>query len=368
MLPTIAVRRTAHSGRPRSSPTATGMAPRSSIRGTIEIKKTIKYFQSMGLLYNRNMKISIIIPAYNAEKYIERCLKSILTAFEGARGVSGEILVIDNDSSDKTLMVARRCLKKHVTGVECHVLQCHTPGAAAARNWGAKKAQGDYIWFIDADDYIAAEAIEMITNEVRRTNADLVMMGAQRIGSSGANSYLSAVEAGQSDTVSRFIRYGMGPWQVIIRRKWWQEHNFSFREEIIHEDMELMSALILYTGKYASVNKPLYYYCENPESVLHKSKFNPHIFDIFPALEGLYVRFTEAGAEKKYRAELEWFFIWNLLIDSAKDFGSWPEGRPGFARSRQMLSNYFPAWRKNRFLREKPLKLKLRIRLNYLKR
>ena len=136
---------------------------------------------------------------------------------------------------------------------------------------------------------------------------------------------------------------------------------------MIHEDMEMMSALILYTDKYTCVDEPLYSYYQNPESVLHKSEFSPNIFDIFPALEGLYQRFVNAGAEKKYHDELEWFFIWNLLIDSAKDFGMFPEGKVGFPRSREMLKQYFPDWRKNRFLKQKPLKLQIRVRLNYHK-
>ena len=312
------------------------------------------------------MQISIIIPVYNVEKYLERCLESVLKSLSSAKGISGEILVIDNDSKDKSLEIAKRYAKKH-SKESVKVLQCHTPGAAAVRNYGTLKAKGDYLWFIDADDYIDETAIAKLLKTAKREKADLVMMGAKRLPRDGSTSYLSAVEARRKDTKSRFIRYGMGPWQVIIRRKWWQEQELKFDEGMIHEDMGLMSALILYTDRFASVDEPLYFYCDNPESVLHKSKFNPHIFDIFPALENLYSRFEKVGAEKKYRAELEWFFIWNLLIDSAKDFGKFPEGYSGFKRSRQMLEKYFPAWRKNRFLQEKPLKLKVRVRLNYYK-
>ena len=79
------------------------------------------------------------------------------------------------------------------------------------------------------------------------------------------------------------------------------------------------------------------------------------------------MRFKEAEAVKTYHDELEWFFIWNLLIDSAKDFEAFPEGRPGFARSRKMLTKYFPNWRKNRFLKAKPIKFRIKVRLNYNK-
>ena len=308
------------------------------------------------------MNISIIIPVHNARKYLDRCLKSVT---ESLNGILGEVLLIDNNSNDGSLEVARKWRQKFPQMIR--VLQCHTPGAAAVRNYGVSKGKGDYVWFIDADDYIAKEAVATLLKKAIETNADLVMMGAKRLMRDGSTSYLSAVEAGRQNTKSRFIRYGMGPWQVLIKRKWWLEQNFKFCEGMIHEDMELMSALILYTDNYASVDEALYFYCDNPESVLHKSEINPHIFDIFPALEGLYKKFKKAGVEKKYADELEWFFIWNLLIDSAKDFGAFPEGGPGFKRARQMLSDYFPNWRKNRFLREKPLKLRFKIRLNYYK-
>ncbi|MBQ3296969.1 glycosyltransferase family 2 protein [Candidatus Saccharibacteria bacterium] len=308
------------------------------------------------------MEISIIIPVYNAEKYLDRCLESVLGALDGTKR---EVLLIDNNSSDDSPEILNRYQEKYPKTIR--VLQCHTPGAAAVRNFGASRAKGEYIWFIDADDYIDEEAVTKLLEAARREKADLVMMGAKRLMRDGSTSYLSAVEAGRPDTKSRFIRYGMGPWQILIRRKWWNEQGFAFREGMIHEDMELISALILRTDRFASIDEPLYFYCENPESVLHKSKFDPHIFDIFPALEGLYGRFEEAGVAQKYHDELEWFFIWNLLIDSAKDFGVFPEGKPGFARSREMLAQYFPAWRKNRFLREKPLKLRVRVRLNFMK-
>ena len=136
---------------------------------------------------------------------------------------------------------------------------------------------------------------------------------------------------------------------------------------MIHEDMELMSALILDTNKFASVNEPLYFYYQNPGSVLHKNNFDPHIFDIFPALKSLYQRFVDKDAEKTFHDELEWFFIWNLLIDSARDFAQFPEGKSGFKQSRKMLKEFFPNWRKNRFLNQKGrgIKFKVRLILNY---
>lgn len=310
------------------------------------------------------MDISIIIPVYNAEKYVERCAKSVLAAVKTA-GLRSEILLIDNNSSDSSLLKIQKLAEKYPKLI--HVLKCPTPGASAVRNFGAREARGKYIWFIDADDAISKSSINLLFMTAEREEADLTMLGAERIYPGGHRDYLSAVTPEEPDYISRFIRYGAGPWQFLIRRSWWELNDFSFHEGIIHEDMELISALILYVDKYAAVNDPLYYYYQNDESVLHKQEFNAHIFDIFPALEGLYARFRKAGVISRYRDELEWFFIWNLLIDSAKDFAKFPEGRVGFARARVTLKKYFPDWRKNRFLAEKPLRLRIRVRLNYYK-
>lgn len=312
-------------------------------------------------MYNSYMEISFIIPVYNAEKYLARCLDSVLAALDGYKG---EIILVDNKSTDGSLKIMRKY--QHNWQKVIRIIKCNTKGASAARNKGVEAAHGKYIWFIDADDYIANHvAIIKLSTKAYGTKADLIMIGANRTLPDGKTSYLSAVDEKSSDYKSRFIRYGMGPWQVAIRREWWQKHGFKFKEGIIHEDMELMSSLILYTDNYASIDQALYHYCNNSESVLHKRKFSPHIFDIFPALEGLYQRFEKAGAENTYRAELEWFFIWNLLIDSAKDFAKFPEGKPGFKRSREMLKKYFPNWRQNKFLAQKPLKLRLRVLYNY---
>ena len=313
-------------------------------------------------MYNNCMEISIIIPIYNAEKYLDRCLKTVLQALGN---INGEIILVDNNSTDGSLKIAKDFQKKHLKVVR--VLRSNPRGASAARNLGVAKAKGEYIWFVDADDYIAKSAINKLLAAAKRKKADLIMMGANRITDGKATSYLSAVDSEDENYKSRFVRYGMGPWQILIRRKWWLQNGFKFKEGIIHEDMELMSALILHTDKFASINEPLYFYCNNPESVLHKKDFSPHIFDIFPALEELYQKFVDAGATEKYHDELEWFFIWNLLIDSAKDFANFKEGRPGFKKSREMMQKYFPKWQRNKFLRQKPLKLQLRVRLNYYK-
>lgn len=349
----------------------------------------------------RRVLVSVIVPAFNAEKTLRRCVDSILVQdFDEL-----ELILVDDGSTDKTREIIDEYIKKDG---RVKKLFSGGGGAAKARNLGILQARGKYVWFIDADDEILPGAIKKLFRKAEEKKAELVMMSARKIFLDGRQRILRAVKETEEPIAKRnaeasatkredgakkcgeggawksaFIRYGVGPWQVFFRRDWWKKCGFSFREGKIHEDMGLMSALTLYTDHYAAVPEVLYNYYETEGSVLHKEGFDPRCFDIFTALKGLYRRFLAVpGAVEKYHDELEWFFIWNLLLDSARDFrkglkfrGKWKGknaenprkmGRKGFLKARKMLQKYFPKWRENRFLKEKSIGVKVRVRLAYL--
>lgn len=307
------------------------------------------------------MKISIIIPVFNSSKYLGRCLDSVLSAL---KGTEGEILAVDNGSHDDSLEILKKYEKKHS---EIKVLECGTPGAGAVRNFAVTKAKGEYIWFVDADDEITKDSVKKLVKKADEKKADLVMLGLARVYPDGHRERVAVMDPTDPDYKKKFIMAENGPVQVLIRRKWYIEHDFKFLEGVIHEDMDLIPALVLYTDRFASIDETFYLYYQNPDSVLHKTSWDPHYFDIYTALESLYKRFKKAGAVAKYHDELEWFFIWNLLVDSAKYYGKFKEGRSGFKRSREMLKEYFPNWRKNYYMNQKKIspKFKLWLRLSY---
>ena len=305
------------------------------------------------------LKLSIIIPVFNAEKYLTRCLKSILAYPK----LIHEVIIVSDHSTDESSKIARAFQEKFPDKVKVFC-STHT-GAGASRNLGVVKSTGDYIWFIDADDYIAKDAISKLIHLANKTKAELIMFGAERRFNDGAKLYVQAASPKQPDFRHLFVRLGPGPWQFLIDRKWWIKNNFVFKEGVIHEDVELLPSLILYAKKYDCILDPLYFYCENTDSVLHTAAKTKKCCDIFSALEGLYYRFKRASAEKEYADDLEWFFIWNLLNDSAKDFQKSPYGKYGWRKTRNMLREYFPNWRKNKYLKRSSLRFRVKIFINY---
>lgn len=309
------------------------------------------------------MKLSIVIAVYNGEKYIDRGLRSALTAIDGVEG-GAEILAINNNSSDNSLTMLEKYAKEYPDVVR--VMTCETPGLAAVRNFGMTNARGEYVWYVDVDDEVTPGSAARLLETATKADADITTLQLTKVYPDGHREQTIPVRASDPEFRSKFIRAELGPMQVLIRRKWFLGHGFKFAEGRIHEDMELMSALMLHTDKYASADGELYLYYQNPGSILHPTKWDKKYYDIFPAMEGIYKRFAEMDAVEEFHAELEWLFIWNLLMDSGECFRQFPEGRGGFSRSRRMLKRYFPQWRRNKFLRNANLRTRLKIYRNFL--
>jgi glycosyltransferase involved in cell wall biosynthesis len=113
-----------------------------------------------------NILLSVIIPAYNAEPYILSCLNSILEY----RGNDLEVIVIDDGSADHTLRAARSLTDRRVT-----VLTQKNRGPAAARNRGIKQAQGDFLMFADADDWLEPGAVEWVAGRLREQKTETLL-------------------------------------------------------------------------------------------------------------------------------------------------------------------------------------------------
>ncbi|MBR1801780.1 glycosyltransferase family 2 protein [Candidatus Saccharibacteria bacterium] len=301
--------------------------------------------------------LSIIIPVYNVEDYLSECLDSILLEAYN----SLEIILVDNNSTDNSLKICENYAKKHKN---IRVFSCKKWGAAAVRNFGVKKAKGRYLWFVDSDDYIERGAIKKLVDTAEEHDSDAVVMSVRRIYEDGHENILTAVNTNEKDWKKRYLMYGFPPFQNLYRKTFWEKY-MNFPEGMIHEDMAILSTAILYTEKISFVEDTLYNYRQRQNSVLHQDGWNPHSLDIFKALDVLLEKFKNSGKFDEYYSEIEYFFIWNLLIDSAKDFHGHTAGKEGEKRTRDMMKNLFPNWRNNKYLKKKPLKFRINCLRGY---
>lgn len=124
--------------------------------------------------------VSIVIPSYNQAQYLEDAIESAYNQTTPAL----EILVIDDGSTDNSLEIAQRYEFKEFPGIESpvRVISQVNKGLASARNTGIMNAKGDYVLFLDADDMLMENAIAKITQEIIRTNADIVAPSFKEFG------------------------------------------------------------------------------------------------------------------------------------------------------------------------------------------
>lgn len=125
-----------------------------------------------------NNKISVIVPAYNSEKYIRKCIESIIN--QTYKNI--EILIVDNNSSDRTSEIVKAYSEKNDN---IHYLFCEERGAAAARNYGIDRCTGEYICFVDADDYVEETYCEVLLDTIIKMRADICVCGIKRIKENG---------------------------------------------------------------------------------------------------------------------------------------------------------------------------------------
>lgn len=123
-------------------------------------------------------KISIIVPIYNAENHLEKCIKSILT--QTVEDL--ELILVDDGSKDNSLSICKAYANKDS---RIKVIHQKNAGVSAARNHGIEVAEGDFIGFVDSDDWIDAHMYEILLEEAKKTNADVVMCDATTVYDSG---------------------------------------------------------------------------------------------------------------------------------------------------------------------------------------
>lgn len=202
--------------------------------------------------------ISIILPVHNTSHYLEECLNSILNqSFKDY-----ELICIDDGSSDNSYEILKK-YEKIITN--CKVIQQKNQGVATARNVGLKNVTGDYIVFIDSDDYIKPNYLERLYNESCNSNSDVVICNFYRYFES-SNLKLPVIVKKSSGVYSNHdILKSLIPDNLIHSYLWnklWKKELFDNLEfpNIKYEDISIMCYLLYKAKKVSIINDALYYY------------------------------------------------------------------------------------------------------------
>ena len=288
-------------------------------------------------------KVSVIVPIYNVEKYLEKCINSLLS--QTLEDI--QIILVNDGSKDNSGNIAKECEKNNKNRII--YVEKENGGLSDARNYGLKYATGDFIAFLDSDDYIEKNAYEEMYNKAIEENADYVECDfiwefPNKIRVDKQYPYKNKKE------MLSFVR--VVAWNKLIKRQLITDNNLEFPKGLRYEDVEFTYKLIPFINKFAYVDKPFIHYVQREGSIANVQ--NERTAEIFTVLDNVIEFYKKNNIYEKYRDELEYNYARYLLCSSLKRMCKIKDkiirGKL-LTESWERLNLNFPNWKENVILK-----------------
>ena len=256
-------------------------------------------------------RVSIIVPVYNVEGYIVKCLDSILLqSFNDF-----ECLIVDDGSLDKSIDLAREKIKEDE---RFKIITKKNGGLSSARNYGLKFVQGEYVSFIDSDDWIEKEMIKELYESAVEHQSDFVFCNLFVDYENGETK--EVIKEGihypphfnSEQFPNLFVDIGCYACNKLYRKALFDNHDISFPEGLYYEDIATFPRLYVLSNKISKVEKPFYHYLYRDSSItgaFSLQKFN----DYFNAVEIVNKYLKDNLKLQVYQNALRQFNILNLF-------------------------------------------------------
>ena len=234
------------------------------------------------------MRFSVIVPVYNVEKYIEKCLNSILNQTYK----DFEIIIVNDGSPDNSQSIVDKYVKNYPEIIKSYIKE--NGGLSDARNFGVKKANGDYLVFVDSDDYINSELLEKLNEEIEKY-PDIDIVGYDFNIIDNDYNYVETINKPYFSNLNGEVaiqklilgkKYFEPAWGFIYRLSFWKENHFEYPKGKLHEDLGLTLEVILKAQKVSTINYSGYCYYQSDNSItrnkniINISKERKKAFDI----------------------------------------------------------------------------------------
>jgi glycosyltransferase involved in cell wall biosynthesis len=309
-----------------------------------------------------NIKVSIIVPVYNVEPYLEKCLSSLVN--QTLEEI--EIIVVNDGSPDNSPLI----IDNFVQAYPNKIVSCkkENGGLSSARNFGIKNAHGEYLGFVDSDDFVELDMFEKMYLRANETDADIVVTNIIK-------EYHNNVVKGYFEDINIFGKNILESpqilldsrsyaWNKIYRTKMWRDNNFEFPVKLRFEDSNLIYNVLACANKVECVNIPMYHYIKSRTSSITNILDNK-IFDIFYSCNSIISFYKEKGYFDKLYPQLETicvkhiFVRINILLNTkysrlSKEF---------FKKAFSYLNYHFPNWKRNKYLLKRYDKNKLKVKV-----
>ncbi|MDO4622105.1 MAG: glycosyltransferase family 2 protein [Eubacteriales bacterium] len=258
------------------------------------------------------MVFSVIVPIYNVEQYLDKCLNSILEQ----TFADYEVIAIDDGATDGSLEILKKYKERDK---RVKIIRQENKGLGGARNSGINSAQGDYLFFLDSDDYIPSNALQKLYDCIAVNNVDILAFDSTRVAENGKviEQSTKPYNSGFTElTKKELMLFEPSFCFKLYKRKLFQSTQIRFPEHLWYEDLATFYRLIPSAEKIGYLKENLYYYVQQGGSITHSLNRN-RMQEIMTAYDITLQFYVLNGYFDEFRDELEWLCALHVLYYSA---------------------------------------------------
>ena len=222
-------------------------------------------------------KVSVIVPVYQVSAYVERCLRSVMAQTYPDM----ECIIVDDATKDDSIEKCERLIRRYDGAIRFRILHHdRNRGLSAARNTGTEAAVGDYLYYLDSDDYLSPDCIARLAAVVNEDDGIEMVQGNGAMKSDGAESFLyradhpiltrNLEETRRAFFQDRYIYISV--WNKLIKKSLIEEHRIYCREGMVFEDLLWVFYLMKHLKKTYLCEAVTYYWCIRPGSIMTAAK------------------------------------------------------------------------------------------------
>ena len=303
------------------------------------------------------VKVSVIVPVYNVEDYVVKCIDSIVKQTLNEI----EIIIVNDGTKDNSI----KLIEKNFDDKRIKIFNKENGGLASARNYGVKKAVGKYLFFVDSDDFIEKECLADMYNAAEKNKVNLVICDYYKYFENGNKKHIPIIPFYEKNNKKCSVTSMPGAVCKLINRELFINNNIEFLEKHYFEDNAIMPYLCALCNDFVYINKPYYYYLQRDGSILNGKNYNKKWEDIFASLTNLYDKFKDKKIIDEYKDELEYIYIEYLLHAANLKFIDYEEGQKNIKKISDVMKQKFPKWRNNYYYKKHTTKYKIMVNLFY---
>ncbi len=257
-------------------------------------------------------KLSIIIPIYGVEKYLNKCLDSIYSQATN----ECEIILVDDQSPDKCGEICDEYKAKYPNITT--VIHQENMGLGGARNSGMEIAKGEYLYFIDSDDYIPEGAVKTLLDAIEKYSADVYVFPFRLVDEEENDLGVCRDEQPTftplcpKETKSIITGYP-NAWNKVAKASLYKDNGIIFPSRVWYEDIRTTPKMFSKAEKVVYLEKDMYNYLQREGSIMNNAKVDRNV-EIVEALDDLTSWFKQEGIYEEYKEELDYLIIDHVFV------------------------------------------------------